>query len=134
MDYAQLLGMTGGNSQSAGIMDTALGGGNVGAQLLGATPGQLPKATPARLPGADFRGFAPTSSVPSLLAKYPTSALRPSPGYQWPYQNIYPPAPVAAPVAAPVPKVDQLRQQFGLLTGPAQNPMAFEVPTDFRLG
>lgn len=102
MNYADLLGMTGGNQQSAGIMNNALGGGNVGAQLLGASPAQLP--------GAGFQGFAPTSTVPDLLAKYRAqAAVAPSaPSYQ---PAVPTPTPTAvraqaqtqAPAAAPTP-------------------------------
>ncbi len=93
MDYAQLLGMTGGNQQGAGIMQNALGGGNVGAQLLGATPAQLP--------GAGFQGFAPTATVPDLLAKYRAQAAAAPPIQQ--YQPPPAPAPVQAPIQAAAP-------------------------------
>lgn len=94
MDYAQLLGMTGGNQQGAGIMQNALGGGNVGAQLLGTTPAQLP--------GAGFQGFAPTSTVPDLLAKYRAQAAAAPPVPQ-PQMQAPAPAQVPAPAPAPAP-------------------------------
>lgn len=100
MDYAQLLGMTGGNQQGAGIMQNALGGGNVGAQLLGTTPAQLP--------GAGFQGFAPTSPVPDLLAKYRAQAAAAPPIQQYQPPPMPAPPPVQAPVqsAAPAPNLN----------------------------
>lgn len=133
LNYAQLLGMTGGNQQGASIMQNALGGGNVGAQLLGATPAKLPGA---KLPGADFQGFAPTGTVPNAFAAYRALAAG---------QPLPPPAPASTPgfqgfaptgsvpeafaayraLAAAAPPVQQYQPQ---MPAPVQAPASASIP------
>jgi hypothetical protein len=100
MDYAQLLGMTGGNQQSAGIMQNALGAGNVGAQLLGASGSQVPRAP---LPGAGFQGFGAQTAIPDLLAKYQAEAAA-APPVQHYQPQMQAPVQAPAPVPAPIPQ------------------------------
>lgn len=112
MDYAQMLGMQGGNTEAARIGDLSLNG-NVGAYLLGGTPqagrpsSQIPSSA-----GFGASGFDMNALLQQAQGQVQPITAAPA-STTWNQATLYP-APTSVPTSVPTPVTAPIQESSSL--------------------